>query len=131
MSVRPWSHRTELVAEASSVSHARAFVAGHLLDHEMADLVDDVELVVSELATNALVHARSPFTVTLGAFMETVRLEVMDGTHTGPTLGAARASDTSGRGMVIVQALSRGWGVRAQASGGKSVWAEFDVDGSR
>lgn len=76
---RAWSHRPELAAEPSSVSSARAFVAGHPVDHEMADLVDDIELVVSELATNALVHAGSPFTVILGFAERRVLLEVLDG----------------------------------------------------
>jgi anti-sigma regulatory factor (Ser/Thr protein kinase) len=127
---RSWSHQAELAAEASSVSHARAFVAEHLLDHELAHLVDDIVLVVSELATNALVHAGSPFTVTLGVFKETVVLEVLDGTHAGPTLVAARTLDTRGRGIAIVQALSRDWGVSARVSGGKAVWAEFNIDGA-
>lgn len=127
MKVRPWSHQAELFDEVSSVSHARAFVAGHLLDHKLADLVDDIELVVSELVTNALVHASSPYMVTLGASKETVRVEMLDGSHALPTLGAARSSDTSGRGMAIVEALSREWGVSDRGADGKSVWAEFDI----
>jgi anti-sigma regulatory factor (Ser/Thr protein kinase) len=126
---RRWSHQTQLPAEPGSVSRARAFVAAHLVDHGMADLVDDVALVASELATNAIVHAGSPFTVTLGASADTIRLEVLDGTHTGPTLRAARTWDTSGRGLAIVQALSRDWGVSARVPGGKSVWAEFGIEG--
>jgi hypothetical protein len=125
---RSWSHQVELTPEAGSVSHARGFVAGHLIDHGLAHLVDDVVLVVSELATNALVHARSPFLVTLAAVDEMVLLEVRDATHTAPTRVAARTLDTSGRGMAIVQTLSRDWGVSAPGSGGKSVWAQFDVD---
>jgi hypothetical protein len=42
-------------------------------------LVDDVQLVVSELATNAILHARTPFTVTLDGFDDLVFLTVMDG----------------------------------------------------
>lgn len=124
---RPWSHETLLVAEASSAARARAFVSGHLLAHGLPDLVDDVELVVSELATNAMVHAHTPFVVILCGFDNTVFLEVLDGSHIGPTLVVARALDTCGRGIAIVQSLSRDWGVTARASGGKSVWAEFDA----
>jgi anti-sigma regulatory factor (Ser/Thr protein kinase) len=126
---RMWSHETELPAVASSVSHARAFVSGHLSAHQLAYLVEDIELVVSELATNAMVHACTPFTVVLGAFENTVSLRVLDGSHKGPTLVVARGLETNGRGLVIVQALSRDWGVSAHASGGKSVWAEFDIRG--
>jgi anti-sigma regulatory factor (Ser/Thr protein kinase) len=125
---RPWSHQTQLAAEASSGSRARAFVTGHLVDHGMAGLVEDVELVVSELATNAVVHAGSPFTVTLGASEETVLLEVLDRAHTSPTLVANHTLETSGRGIAIMQAVSRDWGVSELSSGGKSVWAVFDID---
>lgn len=124
---RTWSHETELAARARSASRARAFVAGHLLDHELAHLVDDIGLVVSELATNAMVHARTPFTVTLGADEDTVFLVVVDGSPDGPTLVVAGELDTSGRGVSIVQVLSRSWGVCEHTSGGKSVWAEFDA----
>jgi hypothetical protein len=122
-----WSHETDLTAETSSVSRARAFVSVHLLEHELAHLVDDIRLVVSELATNAIVHARTPFAVVLGAFETTLFVEVLDGSQVGPTLVVARALDTGGRGVAIVHALSRDWGASASASGGKSVWAEFDI----
>lgn len=122
-----WSHETELLARARSVCQARAFVSRHLLDHELAHLVDDIRLVVSELATNAMVHAQTPFTVTLGGFEDTVFLAVMDGSRVGPTLVIAGALDTSGRGVSIVQMLSRDWGVTDRGAGGKSVWAEFDA----
>ena len=124
---RQWSRETELAAAASSASHARAFVSGHLSAHELAHLVEDIALVVSELATNAMVHARTPFIVVVGAFENTVFVEVLDGSHTGPTLVVASALETNGRGLMIVRALSRDWGVTARAAGGKSVWAEFDI----
>ena len=123
---RLWSHETSLTAEASSAARARAFVSRHLRDHDLRHLVDDIEVVVSELATNAMAHAQTPFTVILCAFDETVVLEVSDQSRAEPSLVVARALDTSGRGVAIVQALSRDWGVLSRASGGKSVWAEFD-----
>lgn len=107
---RLWSHETSLAAEASSAARARAFVIQHLLDHDLAHLADDIELVVSELATNAMAHAQTPFSVTLCAFDDTVVLEVSDASRAEPSLMVARALDTSGRGVAIVQALSRDWG---------------------
>jgi anti-sigma regulatory factor (Ser/Thr protein kinase) len=124
---RRWSHETLLDAHATSASHARAFVTGHLVAHDLADMVDDLRLVVSELATNALHHAQSPFTVRLRAFEATLRLEVVDGSDVVPSAVAAGPLDTYGRGMVIVQAVSRDWGTLPRATGGKSVWAEFDI----
>ena len=125
---RLWSHETMFSDEASSAAQARAFVSQHLLGHGMPGLVDDIELVVSELATNAMVHACTSFTVILCAFEESVRVEVSDGSPLEPSVVAARSLDTNGRGVAIVQALSRDWGVLSRASGGKSVWAQFDID---
>ena len=125
---RLWWHETRFSNEASSAAEARAFVSQHLLGHDMPGLVDDIELVVSELATNATLHARTPFMVSLCGSEETVRLEVSDGSRLEPSVVAALALDTDGRGVAIVQALSRDWGVVSRASGGKSVWAQFDKD---
>ena len=123
---RLWSHETMLAAEGSSAAEARAFVGQHLLDHDMPHLVDDLQLVVSELASNAVGHAQTPFTVILCAFDGTVVLEVSDGSPAEPSLVAAGSLDLTDRGVGIMQALSRDWGVLPRAAGGKSVWAEFD-----
>lgn len=123
----PWSCETDLPAEARSASRARAFVADALLRHQLDHLVDDVGLATSELATNAVLHARTRFTVIVSAFEETVFLEVLDQSPSGPTVGLARASDTNGRGLLVVQAVSRDWGVIAREPDGKSVWAAFDT----
>ena len=124
----PWTHEVELHAEARSVALARSFVEDVLHDHELPHLVADVRLVVSELATNAIVHAATVFTVSVGRHGgERLVLEVRDGSRSGPVLCAPAALDSSGRGMAIVNALSRSWGVDQYAGGGKSVWAEFDA----
>ena len=120
-----WSHTAEFAAEPRSSSSAREFVTQRLLDHELGHLVEDVRLVVSELATNAMVHAQTPFLVTLLAEAGAVRVEVRDGSHSQPVLVAALALDPGGRGVAIVKAVSRHWGVTASGSGGKSVWADF------
>lgn len=121
-----WSHQVELTAHEVSVPAARAFVTQNLLRQGCPDdLVDDVELVVSELATNALVHGQAEFTVKLRVLDEVVVVEVEDGSHVGPVLRAPGELDTNGRGVAIVEALSNDWGVSTYAGGGKSVWAEF------
>lgn len=121
-----WSRTAEFIAHPRSSSSAREFVTLQLRHHGLEHVVDDVRLVVSELATNALVHAQTPFTVILHAAKELLRLEVLDGSHEGPVLRKARAMDTGGRGVAIVKALSRDWGVVDQPTG-KSVWAEFSL----
>jgi anti-sigma regulatory factor (Ser/Thr protein kinase) len=99
----------------------------HLGEHQLSHLTEDVELVVSELATNAMVHAQTPFRVSLDAFERMLRLEVEDGSQVGPVRVVAQVLDTGGRGIAIVSSLSRDWGVNARRHGGKSVWAEFDL----
>jgi anti-sigma regulatory factor (Ser/Thr protein kinase) len=108
-----WSYDLELAVQPVSASMAREFVRGHLLAQGLARLNDDAVLVVSELATNAMVHAQTPFTVSLQAFEQTLLLEVEDGSRTGPVQVAARVLDTGGRGLTIVTLLSRAWGVDA------------------
>jgi len=122
-----WSHDIELQAQPISASRSRDFVRHHLGEHALSHLSDDLELVVSELSTNAMVHAATSFKVSLHAFDETLLLEVEDGSRDGPTLVAAEVLDTQGRGLAIVNRLSRGWGVNAHTDGSKSVWAEFSL----
>ena len=125
-----WSHSTDLTATPGSVSASRAFVRRHLLDHRLLLLVDPVRIVVSELATNALVHGRTPFSVTLAGDQDTVRLTVRDRAawvrRDGQDDGRHDGLDAGGRGLGIVNVLSNDWGIVA-AEGWKSVWATFDA----
>jgi len=124
---KPWSHTTELPVLAASAFKARDFVGRHLIEHGLSYLTDDVQLVVSELATNALIHAQTPFTVTLQALGRSV---ATDGERRldGRTVVRCGARPRRRRpGIRIAQALSRDWGVSVDAEGGKSVWAVFDT----
>ena len=69
-----WVRDIELPDHASSASRARAFVGLHLVGNDLAYLADDIQLVVSELATNALTHAHTAFTVTLAAYAHSLLL---------------------------------------------------------
>jgi anti-sigma regulatory factor (Ser/Thr protein kinase) len=120
-----WSHETVLPAESVSASKARDFVCVHLNAHHLRHLVEDVRLVVSELATNAVGHARSPFTVTLAAENGSVWLKVEDESPTLPVRGDPDLMDMSGRGLMLVELLSQEWGTDISAQGMKSVWASF------
>ena len=124
-----WSYETILAAEPGSAAKARAFVLQHLVEHRLLDLADDVRLVASELAANAVVHARTAFTVTLERRVQSVLLTVRDGSPTPPRVGnnAPRVSDTSGRGLVVVNMISESWGVTGWGGEAKSVWASFGI----
>lgn len=103
---------------------ARRFVAQTLREWGRLDLVDDASLVVTELATNAVLHARSEFEVTLARIGGVVRISVQDGSCTAPVVRQADPSATSGRGMFLVAALTTRWGCDLGPDG-KLVWAEL------
>jgi two-component sensor histidine kinase len=87
-----------------------------------------VRLVVSELATNVLVHAHTPFGVTLvGDDDHLVVLTVRDDSTSLPARRTAQATDAGGRGLQLVDTLSTHWGVNTDGAGSKAVWASFAI----
>jgi anti-sigma regulatory factor (Ser/Thr protein kinase) len=107
------------------VSKARHFVSSHLVEHRLSHLVDDVQLAASELAANAVQHARTPFKVILEKDDNSVLLSVQDGSPSPPAHLATDYLDTAGRGVSIVDLVSHDWGVTYGPGEGKSVWASF------
>jgi anti-sigma regulatory factor (Ser/Thr protein kinase) len=111
--------------EPTAPRHARHFVAQSLTRWGYGDaLLEDAQLVVTELATNAIVHARTPFSVHLQPHGHQVRLAVADGSPVRPTLRDAAPLATCGRGLRLVDAVAATWGVEL-GSDGKTVWAEL------
>jgi anti-sigma regulatory factor (Ser/Thr protein kinase) len=123
---RNWSHDTTLEATPVSAAGARAFVSRHLVDHRLTDLVEPVRLVVSELATNALVHGRTAFVVTLSREDDTVRVTVSDDSAWITARAPDQALPAGGRGLLIVKVVSRDWGIIAGMRS-KTVWATFEA----
>jgi anti-sigma regulatory factor (Ser/Thr protein kinase) len=104
---------------------AREYCDGVLADKHCApETVADARLVVSELVTNAVMHARTPIEVQVRVGNGTLRIEVTDSGLDRPQLWAER--DRGGRGLPIVQAVASGWGVIDQGSR-KTVWCEIAV----
>jgi anti-sigma regulatory factor (Ser/Thr protein kinase) len=124
-----WSHEVVLAADASSPAKTRAFVLRHLVDHRLLYLVNEVRLVASELATNAVVHGQF-FTVILEGRQRSVLLTVRDGSRTtrGHSGAGLQDSDMTGLGLVVVNLLSQTWG-EDDATG--SVWARFEMRSPR
>ncbi len=116
---------TVLAAEPVSASKTRDFVCQHLVAHDLLYLVEDIRLVASELATNAMVHARTPFVVTLSEMNGVVLLAIRDGATSVPVKTTPQVMDKGGRGLVLVELLSHEWGASTDDSGSKSVWASF------
>jgi hypothetical protein len=105
---------------------SRDFVARTLLDWGLGPLIPSASLVVSELVTNATVHAGTDITVSVGWNLGAIRLTVRD--HS-PDLPHERYSqqDVHGRGLFVVATLSRAVGVLPTADGGKVVWAVLNA----
>ena len=122
-----WSSRRAWPSQPRHVADAREFVALRLRAHGLEGHVDVVRLVVSELATNAVVHAAGPFTVSLERQNGSLTLRVADASLQplrGPSFSTSQSP--SGRGLHIVASLSSGWGVNPERHG-KTVWATFDL----
>ncbi len=103
---------------------ARRFTVDTLAASGLGDIADDAAVVVTELAANAVAHARTCFTVTLSRRKDRVRIAVRDDSTAAPDLRKLSGLDSRGRGLPLVAALAVGWGARAEY-GGKVVWAEL------
>jgi MEDS: MEthanogen/methylotroph, DcmR Sensory domain/Histidine kinase-like ATPase domain len=103
---------------------ARQMVRDVLTDRHLPHLAEDAIIVVSELASNAVRHARSGFAVTLTSTPLGVRITVTDSSGQRPALHCAAPSDSAGRGLQLVDRLANRWGV-APGPAGKMVWAEL------
>jgi hypothetical protein len=121
-----WSGEATLVAEPVSAPRARAFVCRHLVEHGMAYLVDPVRLVVSELATNAIVNSRGSFTVTIACTERRVTVTVRHASTRPRVPAQVRRTDPSGRSLKIVELISSDWGVVSDEPDSQTVWAAFD-----
>ncbi len=106
---------------------ARVFLDDVLHGWGHVAIPEDARLVLSELVTNAVIHARSPFSVSVGAGDSTVRLAVHDQSPAQPSMSEPDPLTPSGRGLQLISALSSAWGVERRPPG-KVIWAEVPLD---
>jgi anti-sigma regulatory factor (Ser/Thr protein kinase) len=109
---------------------ARHFVADWLAAQGHDALVERALLAVSELATNAVLHACSDFTVSLHRVTDAVRITVGDASAVAPERIDADITSPNGRGLALVNAVAATSGHRL-FGGGKLVWADLPVLGVR
>jgi anti-sigma regulatory factor (Ser/Thr protein kinase) len=114
----------DLAPTSSAPGEARAFVREHWLAQTGPEVLDAVGLCVSELVTNAIDHAQPPYRLRLSKRGRTLRIELEDATVDPPIVRSQHPLQDRGRGMHLVETLSRTWGV-LPSEGGKTVWAEF------
>ncbi len=134
--------RLRLPADQSSPGVARAAVRVAATEAGLTEVLDEALLLTTELATNAVVHARTELDVEIVADADRITVSVMD-FRTGPlalrhrsagTTGTRRGSgsvelDERGRGLLLVDRLSSSWGTVHHA-GGKGVWFRLDRPGT-
>lgn len=116
--------RGEFQATPRGPTEARHFVTTQLAEWGCGELLDRAALVVTELATNSLVHARSAFTVTLTALPDVIHISVTDSSAAPPRRRSPDPLASSGRGLALVAAEATRWGSELRA-GSKVVWAEI------
>jgi anti-sigma regulatory factor (Ser/Thr protein kinase) len=112
--------------QRASVAAARQFVTDTLVAEGVTTVLDEARLLVSELATNAVVHAATDFSVSVHIGAGRVYVEVRDGDPDGlGPLEALSDMPVHGQGLRIVGRLAGSWGSRVEDHG-KVVW--FSVD---
>ena len=117
--------RTVLTPHPTSVGAARRFVRDVLKTRRVDDgVVSTVELLTSEVVTNAILHARSGPQLAVEVREDSVRVAVRDLSPDLPVRRLSRLDDVSGRGVVIVEELASAWGVERDRNGTKRVWFE-------
>ena len=120
-------NKVSLPAEPRSASAARKFVRDVLTEWEEREVADIVELLISELVTNAILHAGSAVDVSVQRRSGRLRAEVADGSDKRPVARGHDDTSTTGRGLELIEALATAWGVTPSAAG-KVIWFEVDAE---
>ena len=114
----------------SVVAQARHAITECCRGWHVHHLVDAVELLVSEMVTNAITHAVGPVRVVADFDGDRVRVEVHDNSPDGPRARVTPPSDLDehGRGLQLIAMLADRWGSTGTSTG-KAVWIELAVAG--
>jgi anti-sigma regulatory factor (Ser/Thr protein kinase) len=116
------SAETVFPAVPESIGAARRFTRAALGRHAISsETIDIAILLVSELTTNALLHAESVIRVRVRVDEDDVRVEVCDSSPEGPELEHGSWERESGRGMELVSTLAKGWDWSPREDG-KVIW---------
>lgn len=116
--------QVELAPVPASAGIARRFLRAALREWGWEGPTDELVLAANEVVTNAVVHARSSFTLTLVESNGRTRVEVRDRSFREPLRIRTAGPTTSGRGLELVDRLVDTWGVE-MADDGKIVWFEI------
>ncbi|MEU4731036.1 SpoIIE family protein phosphatase [Streptomyces sp. NPDC023588] len=114
--------------EETAPGRARRFARRALARWGLEELEDSLELLVSEVVTNAVRYAERPVTLRL-LRTDVLRCEVGDDSPQLPRQRRARDTDEGGRGLFLVNRMARRWGA-TRLSSGKVVWFELALPGT-
>jgi DNA-binding NarL/FixJ family response regulator len=117
----------DLPQDLASVRSARRFVRKILTEWNLLPLMDDAQLVVSELAANAITHAASDYRVRLTSSSRMLRIEVRDGGTGTPEPQPQSTTNEHGRGLLMVASIAASWGIERSEGRRKLVWAELTL----
>jgi anti-sigma regulatory factor (Ser/Thr protein kinase) len=111
-----------LSLDVDAAARSREFLRAAICTAHHTTVIDDAELLVSELVTNGVRYAAPPIVLRVECENEeSLRVLVRDGSPLLPTLTEARPEDEGGRGMFLVDYISDEWGAE-RTVGGKVTW---------
>ncbi len=113
-----------------AVGIGRRFVEQQVIARGGSHFVDEAVLVAGELLANAQQHGLAPVAVCVSGDLGGLRIEVRDGSSRIPVRAAGSTSNMTGRGLALVEAVATRWGVARGPGTGKTVWADFALDGA-
>jgi anti-sigma regulatory factor (Ser/Thr protein kinase) len=122
-----WRGEIGLAGDPTSAREARAFIRMALQEQVTPPILHDSLLLASEMVTNVIRHAGTPLTLCVVIHRGYLRMTVTDGAlpfDAKPGVGSADGE--SGRGIGIIESLSRTWGIGTTPIG-KSIWAEINT----
>jgi anti-sigma regulatory factor (Ser/Thr protein kinase) len=121
----PFVQTLRLSPHPTAPRASRDFVSRVLLEWGLSRHLPAACLVVSELVTNAMIHAGTGIDVRISEHRKAIRIAVRDRSHDMP-VPRPDSLEPHGRGLTIVAGLSSAWGVLHHTDGGKVVWAVID-----
>lgn len=100
-----------------------------MVEWHLAPASFDVELVVSELVTNGVVHGAAPLSLAIEVRHQSMHIDVSDGGQGDPVARGFSSDAGDGRGLALVKRIATSWGVESSSTG-KTVWADIETENS-
>lgn len=120
---------TELEAAPASAAQARRFALSALAEWDLSTLDDTVSLLVTELVSNGVRHARTSLRLSLSFDGRCLRIAVADGDPRPPVPRVQEKLPVGGWGLALIESLSTQWGADLDEARGKTVWFEIETTG--